>query len=201
MISIDKNYFTRFQALLFDLDGTLVDSMNLHNQAWISTLKDLNYEITSEILFEYAGITNHKIVEIFNQRFHWNLDANSVVREKENRFLESLDQVTPIESVVSIAKTYAGIKPMAIVSGGAPEMVLNILNALNLHAFFPVKVCAGDTTRGKPFADPFLSAAKQLHVAPEKCLVFEDGEAGIAGAKLASMSIIKVLPDHSLVIL
>lgn len=201
IITIDKNYLNRFDAFLFDLDGTLVDSMNLHNQAWISTLKDLNYEMTTEILFEYAGITNHKIVELFNHRFHWKLDADSVVREKEHRFLKSINQVKPIESVVSIAKAYFGIKPMAIVSGGAPDMVLKTLNALNLDSYFPVKVCAGDTVRGKPFADPFLSAAQQLQVAPAKCLVFEDGEAGIVGAKLASMSILKVQADHSLLIL
>lgn len=157
--------------------------------------------MNSEILFEYAGITNHKIIDIFNQKFHWNLDADSVVREKEKRFLKSLDQVKPIESVLSIAKAYIGVKPMAIVSGGAPEMVRCILTALNLDSYFPIKVCAGDTARGKPFADPFLLAAQQLHVAAENCLVFEDGAAGIAGAKLASMSVIKVQADHSLLIL
>lgn len=175
--------------------------MPLHNQAWIETLKELGCAMTSEILFEYAGMTNNKIVEIFNQRFNWNLDAVSVVREKENRFLQSINQVTLIDPVVAIAKAYAGIKPMAIVSGGAPEMVRNILNTLNLDSYFPIKVCAGDTQRGKPSADPFLFAAEQLQVAPEKCLVFEDGDAGIAGAKLASMGIIKVQADFSLLIL
>lgn len=174
--------------------------MPLHNQAWIETLKELGCAMTSDILFEYAGMNNNKIVEIFNQRFKWNLEATSVVKKKENRFLQSIHQVTIIDPVVAIVKAYAGIKPMAIVSGGAAEMVRTILNKLNLDSYFPVKVCAGDTLRGKPFADPFLYAAQQLHVAPEKCLVFEDGDAGIAGAQLASMSIIKVQADQSLMV-
>jgi len=200
-MQLDNTFLNRFDAFLFDLDGTLADSMDLHNQAWISTLAELGCTVTSEILFEYAGIANQKIVEIFNQRFNWSLDPSFINKEKESRFLKSLNAIQPIESVVTIVKSYTNLKPMAIVSGGAPEMVDHILKTLNLDPYFPVKVCAGDTSRGKPFPDPFLSAAKILNVTPEKCLVFEDGEAGITGAKQASMSVVKVRADHTLEII
>lgn len=197
----NKKYIDQFEALLFDLDGTLVDSMGLHNQAWILTLHSLGCSITEDILFEYAGIANPIIVEMLNHRFNWNLDPAYVVKNKEQRFLNQLSLVEPINSVVEIAKYFSKMKSMAIVSGGDRQTVEKTLDAIQLSDLFKVKVCSGDTKKGKPYADPFLYAAELLNVKPEKCLVFEDGEAGIKGATQAKMEIIKVHTDHSLQIL
>lgn len=186
------------QALLFDLDGTLANSMALHNQAWITTLAKYNCPVTEEILFQYAGIPNAKTVEIFNQRFGWNLDPKSIAAEKENGFLQNVDKISPIEPVVKIARAYYQKKPLGLVTGGSRFLVKKILSSLDLENIFTVKVCAEDVVNGKPSADPFLLAAKLLKVQPEDCLVFEDGDAGIQGAKAAKMSVVKVTADFNL---
>lgn len=181
-----------YEALLFDLDGTLANSMPLHNEAWIGTLRDRGHHITAEVLQEYAGIQNPRTIELFNERFSWKLDADSVIAEKEARFLRNLALVKPIEAVLKIAHENFGKKKLAIVSGGHKELVKQILRTLKIERLFPVMVCAEDTVRGKPHPDPFLQAAIRLRVRAEQCLVFEDGEAGIQGAKAAGMGVVRV---------
>ena len=185
----------QFDAFLFDLDGTLVDSMELHNNAWITALAELGYQMTHEILHSYAGVPTLKTAQIFNEKFGWNLDAEAFALEKESRFLEKISQVKPILEVIEIVHQYLGKKPMAIVSGGVREVVFGVLSAIDLHHAFPIKICAEDTTRGKPFPDPFLKAAELLGISPERCLVFEDGEAGIKAAQASGMGVVKVVSD------
>jgi HAD superfamily hydrolase (TIGR01509 family) len=191
----------KFAAFLFDLDGTLADSMGLHNRAWIQTLNEMGLIMTEEILLEYVGISNVRTVDIFNRRFGWTLDPASVARAKENRFFADFDKMNPVEPVLNIAKTYQGQKPMAVVSGGSRAVVGRILKNLQIESLFQERVCAEDTSRGKPFPDPFLRAADLLKVQPSQCLVFEDGEAGIRGAQACGMGVVRVAQDFSLTFL
>lgn len=194
-----KNLCDEYDAFLFDLDGTLADSMVAHNQAWVDTLAAHGCKMTFEILKEYAGVPNEITVRIFNERFGWRLDPDMIAAEKNSRFFKNIDQVKIIEPVHKIAREHRERnRPMAIVSGGTAEMVGRILRAIRSEELFPVRVCAEDVTRSKPAPDPFLHAAKLLRVAPEKCLVFEDGEAGIQGAKAAGMGVVKVESDFTL---
>jgi len=188
-----------YEALLFDLDGTLADSMRVHNQAWIETLAGYGCEMNFEILMQYAGMPNEVAIKLFNERFGWTLNPETVPIEKETRFMKNIDQVRIIEPVHKIAREhYKNKKPMAIVSGGTPDIVAHILHAIDSEEMFPVRVCAGDVLNPKPAPDPFLHAAKLLRVPPEKCLVFEDGQAGIRGAKAAGMGVIRVESDFRL---
>ena len=103
-----------FDALLFDLDGTLVDSMPLHNEAWIEVLSENGHVMTKEVLSEYMGIPNFKTVQIFNERFGWQLDPQLIANLKEERFLEKLKSVKIIEATVLVARKNFGKIPMAI---------------------------------------------------------------------------------------
>lgn len=182
----------RYSALLFDLDGTLANSMGLHNEAWIATLRMHGLSITPEILQEYAGIQNQKTIELFNHRFGWALNGPKIIEEKEARFLTTIDKVRPIEAVLKYALDNYEIRPLAIVSGGHRELVTQTLSKLGIANLFPVTVCAEDTAKGKPHPDPFLKAAELLGIPAKKCVVFEDGEAGIRGARAAGMGVVKV---------
>lgn len=182
----------RYQALLFDLDGTLANSMGLHNEAWIGALQERGHSITAQVLQEYAGIQNPRTIELFNERFGWKLDAATVIADKEARFEKNIQHVKPVAEVMEIAHRYQGEKRLAIVSGGHRELVRQTLRALGVESMFPVRVCAEDTKLGKPHPDPFLRAAELLGVNPESCLVFEDGEAGIKGAQEAGMGLVRV---------
>ena len=184
-------------ALLFDLDGTLIDSMPLHNQAWIEILADQGQVMTNDILTEYMGIPNFKTVQIFNERFGWNLDPQLITDLKEVRFLEKLKHVKIIEVTVQVARENFGKKPMAIVTGSVKQPAMELIKMLDIEKYFSVVVTAEDTLQHKPDPDPFLLAAQKLNVDPKKCLVFEDGEIGIQAAYAAGMKVIKVVRDEA----
>jgi HAD superfamily hydrolase (TIGR01509 family) len=182
----------RFKALIFDLDGTLINSMPIHNRAWIETMAAHGHRIEEKWLMELAGVSSVRTVETFNQRFGWQLDPVTTAKEKEARYLGQMGDVKPFEKVTAIARDHFGKKPMALVTGGQREVVMRVLKLHQMEKLFPVQVCAEDTERGKQFPDPFLLAARQLNVNPKECVVFEDGDLGIKGAKAAGMSVIRV---------
>ncbi len=194
---MDAQFLSQYEALLFDLDGTLAHSMPLHNEAWIECLREFGYLITHSILQEYAGVPTLRTVEIFNLRYAWKLDPGLVAERKESLFLQKLSLIQPIHPVVQIAKSNSNHK-LAIVSGGTRNLVAQILQSIRLDQHFPIRVCAEDVANGKPSPDPFLKAAALLGIAPEKCLVFEDGEAGIQAAKAAGMDVVRVESDFRL---
>ncbi len=186
----------QFAALIFDLDGTLIDSMPLHNEAWIKTLRSHGHVLDERILYELAGIPTFETVNILNKRFSWNLDPATVTHQKESYYLSHLEEVKPNKDVVQIAKEHFRLKPMAIVTGGLRDKVKRVLESLNLNHLFDIIVCSEDTLSAKPSPEPFLFAASKLKQDPLECLVFEDGEAGMIGAKAAGMSVVKIIPSQ-----
>ena len=187
----------KFSAFLFDLDGTIADSMPIHNLAWNETLRAFGHQVTDELLQSYAGISTIKTIELFNERFQWSLNPHVIAEEKEKNFLKNISKVKVIESVYDVlAKVKTS--PKAIVSGGPRDNVVKMLNHLDLFDEFKILVCAEDTQKGKPHPDPFLRAAELLQVEPHYCLVFEDGESGIIGAKACGMGVVKVNLKHEL---
>jgi len=94
--------------------------------------------------------------------------------------------------VVDHLKASAGKYRIAVVSGGSRKMIEKTLAVLEIDHLVEVLVCAGETPHGKPFADPFLRAAELLQVPPSACLVFEDGDAGVAAAEAAGMQWVRI---------
>ena len=127
---------------------------------------------------------------------HWGvpLDAQKIAHEKEAIFEEMLDVAKPIEAVLATAREYQGKLPMGVVSGGMRHLVLKTLEGMEARELFTAFVTADDPLPPKPAPDVYLEGARQLGVAPEKCHVFEDGDAGIAAAKAAGMTVTDVRP-------
>ena len=184
--------FSPYAAILFDLDGTLADTMAVHNRAWLDALATFGCAVSTTILFEYTGVPNFQTVTIFNQRFGWNLDPQQVSDLKERLFLENLPSIKPIEAVLAIAEANFGKLPLAVVSGGTTVTVTKTLQTLRCGHLFATVVCSEDTHEHKPMPAPYLLAAKRLAVPSQRCLVYEDGELGIAAALAAGMKCVKV---------
>ncbi len=186
-----------FRAYLFDLDGTVADSMPLHLVSWQQATRDFGGTFPEELFWQWGGIPLTKTVEMLNERFGYTMHPQQVVDHKEQIFLKVVDQLRPIASVAAHIALQRGNLPMAIVSGSPRLTVERSLDILGLRDAFPVIVAAEDYTHGKPDPEPFLNAAKLLNVAPEHCLVFEDAEAGIQAAEAAGMQWARV-PVHQL---
>jgi beta-phosphoglucomutase-like phosphatase (HAD superfamily) len=179
-------------ALLFDLDGTLADTMPLHLESWQRVLSTQGVILERDRYFAMAGVPTRRILAILSREQGVALDFDELVVRKESLFLEQAHLAAPIEPWFSLAREFRERKPMAIVSGGIRRSVLRTLDLIGATSFFRTIVTAEDTQLHKPDPDPFLLAASRLSVAPRDCLVFEDGDPGIEAARKAGMQIIDV---------
>jgi len=187
----------KFGAYLFDLDGTIADSMPLHLITWQQAVREAGGEFPAELFWAWGGVPLPKTVEMLNERFGYHMNPAEVVHRKEQLYLEMIDKVRPIASVAAHITEQHGKIPMAVVSGSPCLTITKTLEALHLDKCFDAVVGAEDYKNGKPDPEPFLTAARMLKVAPADCLVFEDAELGIKAAEAAGMSWVRV-PVHPL---
>lgn len=189
-ITVDKNA----KGLIFDLDGTLADSMPIHFMAWKTTAAENGFEYTEKQFFDTAGMPTYKIVSIINREMGLDLDPQKFSHRKEEIFLENISKVKLIRPVGEIVKEYHKRLPLSIGTGGKKEIARLTLKILGFDQFFDIIVSAEDVENHKPHPDTFLKCAGLMGVAPEFCQVFEDGEMGLLAAKSAGMIATDVRP-------
>ena len=188
MIPIPPNV----RGLVFDCDGTLVDTMPLHLRLWAEMLAPHGVESPEAFIHTQAGKPTEVIVEIVNEEYGLSLEPNGFREEKESRFQQQLGDCGPIEPVVATARRYRGELPMAVVSGGVLANVEPSLRSIDAWDWFDVVLTADDPIAPKPAPDLFLTAAERLGVRPADCHVFEDGDPGIDAARAAGMTVTDV---------
>jgi HAD superfamily hydrolase (TIGR01509 family) len=194
MLSFDP---TRYDAAIFDCDGTLVDSMPLHHAAWRAAFESYGapFEFTWEIFLRRAGMTLEGTVEGLNVEFGCDLPPGPVADAQREEFRQRADQMAPIEHVVEFAREVARHHPVAVASGRSRASVEHALGRIGLLDCFQTIVAAGDVREGKPAPEAFLLAASRLSVPPGRCLVLEDGELGLEAARRAGMDAYRVGRD------
>jgi HAD superfamily hydrolase (TIGR01509 family) len=176
-----------YDAVIFDCDGTLADTMPVHYQAWRAALGSNATFFPEPIFYSLGGVPTVRIVELLNEQHGLTLDPHATVEIKERLFLEMCSHVEPIAEVVAFANSLRGSKPISVASGGHRHVVHNTLKAIQIFDWFEHIVTAEDYERGKPHPDPFLVAAQRMGVAPNRCLVFEDSTTGLDAATAANM--------------
>jgi beta-phosphoglucomutase family hydrolase len=183
-----------FGGYIFDLDGTLVDTMPLHYAAWETALRraGLVGRLDENRFYELGGVPSRKVAALLGEHHGLKLDPEVVYKDKEDAFMSSLQKLELIIPVVEFARTAGKTKPIAIASGGTRDVVTSTLEKTGLAALFPIVVTADDVVHGKPSPDMFLLAAKLMGVEPKDCLVFEDGQPGVKAAAAAGMKCVFV---------
>lgn len=182
----------KFEGLIFDLDGTLADTMPLHYQASQDICNTYGFDFPLDYFYAQAGRPTVDVFVDLIKILKLPLDGKEIAHQKEKRFLELLPTVKPLQKVYEVAQFYYGNKPMAIGSGGDKVTVLKTLEILQAKNLFNSIVSANDVQKHKPFPDTFLKCAEEMGVLPENCVVFEDGPPGIEAAKAAGMAVIDV---------
>jgi len=180
------------KALIFDCDGTLVDSMPLHLMAWKEAFRKYNYKYEEEFLFSVKGMKETEIIKLYNTTFHTNLDPDMLVKTKHDVFLNHINQVKLIRPISDIALLYLNRLPLAVVSGSVHEIVHGELKTVGILHLFESIITADDPFKPKPEPDTFFETVKRLKVNPEDCIVFEDGDSGLEAAAKAGMKTIDV---------
>ena len=183
-----------FAGYIFDLDGTLIDSMPIHYVAWDAAMRraGLAEPLSEDLFYSLGGVPTRRVAELIGQHYGLKVDVEQVFHAKEAFFVEKLAAVKVIEPVAAVARRVALTRPVAIASGGPRDVVVRSLEVSGLKPLFPVVVSADDVAHGKPSPDMFLLAARLMGVSPERCLVFEDAEPGMRAAEAAGMAWVRV---------
>ncbi|AHB47824.1 HAD family hydrolase [Hyphomicrobium nitrativorans NL23] len=194
-----------FDALLFDLDGTLVNTMPLHGRAYSMAFETLGYHLREEDFLAHVGPPARIAIAAFASAAGMGQVDEAMIRtihrEKKRFFSRILAEQKPEALTASKLLGDQGRgKRMAVVSSGNREGVDAILRRMEWTELFDVVVSGDDTEQGKPAPDPYLQAATALHVPAARCLVFEDTEAGVHSATAAGMNVIDVTRPGAVVL-
>jgi len=183
-----------FAGYIFDLDGTLVDTMPLHFRAWEAAMRvaGLTCPLDEDLFYSLGGVPTRRVVELIAAHYGLRIDPDAVFHHKESLFQELQGDARLIGPVADFARRVARTHPVAIASGGPRDIVRRSLELTGLAPLFPVVVTADDVVHGKPAPDMFLLAARQMGVEPDSCLVFEDAEPGMRAAEAAGMKWVRV---------
>jgi HAD superfamily hydrolase (TIGR01509 family) len=185
------------QGFIFDLDGTLADTMPAHFQAWTRTSQKFGLVFPEDHFYRLGGVPTSKIAVMLIEQAGVVADPHAVALYKEQMFTDLLDipgAILPIEPVVKVLEQRRTEGPVSIASGGTRELVQRTLKMIGIADWFSVVVAAEDTVRHKPEPDVFLEAARRMGLDPSVCTVYEDTDLGIEAARRANMRWVDVRP-------
>jgi beta-phosphoglucomutase family hydrolase len=180
------------QALIFDCDGTLADTMPLHWQAWQTIQERHRFHFPEDRFYSLGGVPSRDILAMLKAEQRLELNPIAVALEKEETYLDMLADVEPIHAVVEIARAHHGRVPLAVASGGTRRVIGLVLDHLRIRDLFQAVVTSEDVTRQKPAPDIFLEAARRLGVEPRFCRAYEDTDLGLQAIHAAGMEGIDV---------
>ena len=177
------------RAVIFDLDGVIVESEDAHIEAEREIFQKYNVKISAEELHTYTGTMAKVMFTELIAKYKLNTTFEKINRQKEEILLKLLDKdAEPTKGVLNLIQELKleGIK-LAVGSSSTRRMVDYILNKLKLTQVFNRVITAEDIEHSKPNPEIFLKAAKELKVKPSQCLVIEDSKLGVEAAKSAGM--------------
>lgn len=187
MLDFDK--IAKFDGLIFDLDGTLIDSMKIHAKCWHLVGEAFGYPLTPNQMFKLAGAELKTVASNIMQEANMPLARlDEVMAMKRKLTFEKLLNEVELLPAIEVVKHFYGKKPMAIGTGSHKKIVDALLEKLDIGKYFETVVTADEVTKHKPDSQTFLLAAQNIKITPNKCLVFEDSPLGITAASDALMS-------------
>ncbi len=185
------------EALIFDMDGTLVDSERLHFESWRETLARHQVEHFPFADFvAYVGTSNEKLAEDYISSQRLTISVNELVHEKQRIYLEMIPEIELLPGVRRTIERFHGTMRLAVASSSHRIELDRILETLGLAACFE-KVVGGDMVqRKKPDPEIYLKTCQEMGLHPSLCAAFEDSATGVAAARMAGMLVVAI--PHSL---
>ncbi|MDW3192080.1 MAG: HAD family phosphatase [Cytophagales bacterium] len=188
----------QMKAVIFDMDGTMVDNMMVHHRAWQRKLAQLGLEMDLEqVRQEIHGVNKQILQRLFGDRFT-DEDRERIAWEKEEEyrkiFKDELKLIDGLDGFLEVLKS-EGL-PMGIGSAAPVENVDFVLDELNIRSLFKVVKHAGDVVKGKPDPEIYHKVAAGLGVDPKDCVVFEDTPTGAKSGSAAGCKVVVILNTH-----
>jgi len=180
-------------GVLFDLDGTLIDTMPLHYEAYRRTFLEMNLALTPEGFYGNVGGTALETIPRFlaGRKAPWSVKE---IHERKKRALATLldDAELVVLPAANLLPLLRGRVPMAVATSGARPGVEKMLRRLGWTEIFQAIVTAEDVKNGKPAPEVYLEAARRIGVLPSDCLALEDTDDGAASARAAGCTVVDV---------
>ena len=189
---------SQFKAVIFDMDGVIVDSESRHERAYLEVVQELGYGDTHGLRFsDYIGRSDDTLWQDFIARHKPAQPFDELMDLKTQRLVDIIPRERPLfkglpELVGKLASRYR----LALASGSERPVVDEVLRLDSLGRFFAAVVSGSEVENGKPAPDIFLRAAELLKVAPRECWVIEDSKPGIAAGIAAGMQVIAITNTH-----
>ena len=188
------------KAVIFDMDGVLADTQKIHAEVESELFKELGINISpSEMTKRFAGLSFKLQIETILKEHGKSADIDDLDLEKYERYIKALEP--GIEGVRGarplVEWLHAKNVRMAIATSNKRKAATIVVRELGIDNYIKVLVSSEDVEHGKPAPDIFIEAAKKIEVQPKDCVVVEDGESGIVGAKKAGMKTIGYGEDVS----
>ena len=183
-------------AVIFDVDGVLIDSYDAHFESWKRLTAEYGREYTEAEFVAGFGRTSREVIrEQWPEEFQSEEAVRDLALRKEIYYREIVEADFPAmpgaqELIEALAA--AGV-PIAVGSSGPPPNVDLVVRKLGAESFIRAKITGDDVTRGKPNPQVFLLAAERIGMAPSRCVVLEDAPVGVAAARAAGMKVVGVV--------
>lgn len=176
-----------YDALIFDLDGTLVDSLPLHHAARLQASAEWQLPISTTQWLANIEIPTRDFLQQVAKQASLTLDIAAFTQRKVAIYEARIAEIRPFAAMLALLKAHHGRRKLAIGTGSPRCQVEAILQHTGLAAYFDVVVCGDDVVQPKPAPDIFLRVLEQLALPAGRCLVIEDTEAGMQAAKAAGL--------------
>lgn len=185
------------QAVIFDMDGVLIDSEPFWQQAEIEVFSTVKLFLTHKMCEQTMGLRVNEAVDYWFEKQPWSHKTREQVgveiKEKAKLLIE--ENANPLPGVISLVHSLHEAKiPIAVCSSSAEYIIKSVLNKFKIAEFFSVVVSGEEACFGKPHPEGYLLTAERLQVNPKQCVVIEDSLNGMISGKAARMKVIAV-PD------
>ena len=179
------------KAVIFDMDGVIVDSEPLHRKAYQRMFFDFELEVSNELYGSFTGQSTQAICEILCNLFNLNYKAELLVNRKRKHFellFDEDDELNLIEGVLDLIKDYykSGLN-LILASSASMQNINRIFKRFDLDSYFKCKLSGADLKASKPHPEIFIKATEASGFLKENCLVIEDSTNGISAAKSAGL--------------
>lgn len=181
-----------YKGIIFDMDGTLIDSMGAHLDAWQQTCEAYGYPYDYDYMHSLGGVPTRKTVEILNEKYGLLHNPDEVAKTKREKWELMEHTPTIIEETMAVFDHYRPTLQIGIGTGAERPHAIHLLEHHGLLERLDALVTATDVTHGKPHPETFLTVAEKIGVAPGDCVVFEDTQIGYQAAMDAGMDCILV---------
>ena len=181
------------KAVIFDLDGVLVDSMPYHADAWVSVFKDVGINIRREDIYNIEGSNHIGIINLVFKKAGRTPDPADFVRlaQKKQQIFTKINKVRVFDGIYECINSLRNKCLLAVASGSDRAVVIELIERF-FPKIFTVIVSGNDVLEGKPNPEPYLKAVEMLKVNKDECIVIENAPLGVESAKRAGLYCIAI---------